>query len=290
MSDIQALNNAHFNSKADQYDSPQAKEMTEGACAAVIQEFTSSTSPEHVERASVLEFGCGTGLCSFEIAPKVGYLLGLDVSEGMVNQLNQKLNNPENKLTREKVDVVLHQITHDAPLPEPEFSKYLAGPNGGFDMVFSNVVMHHIQDVQTAVDILANKMLKKDGWLIITDIEPPKDGQEGHGHHHHHHQHQHQHQHQCGQGHEHQHQHQCGQGSHGDAQKVQNAHQFFKDESGNAANFVAHKHGFSLEEFEQILKNAGLVDVEVKHSFGMDYSRGDRQVWIDLFVAKGRRA
>lgn len=68
MSDIQSLNNAHFNSKAGQYDShPQAKEMTERACAAVLQEFTTSAGQERVENASVLEFGCGTGIviCSF---------------------------------------------------------------------------------------------------------------------------------------------------------------------------------------------------------------------------------
>ncbi|KAF9959182.1 hypothetical protein BGZ65_000738, partial [Modicella reniformis] len=170
MSDYQSLNNAHFNSTAGDYDSsPQAKEMTEHACGAVLQEFTALTSEEHVKNASVLEFGCGTGLCAFEVASKVKNLLGVDVSEGMLGHLNHKLmTNPENEHIRDKVKTVLYQIKPDAPLPEPEFSQYLAGSEGGFDMIFSNHVMHHIENVQAVVDILAKEMLKKDGNEMST--------------------------------------------------------------------------------------------------------------------------
>ncbi|KAK3828171.1 MAG: S-adenosyl-L-methionine-dependent methyltransferase [Benniella sp.] len=315
MSDVQALNNQHFNSHADQYDAhPQAKEMTERASAAVMQEFKASTSEEIVQNASVLEFGCGTGLCSFQIAPQVNQFLGLDVAEGMLEQLNHKLmNNPENEPIRGKVKTVLHQIKDDAPLPEPEFSEYLAGPNGGFDMIYSNHVMHHIEDVQGVVKILAT-MLKKDGWLLIVDFEPPKnpqdglhyhhheqphdespkDGQCGQGHQHHQHQHQHGEQqplHRCARSHQHGEQQQPVQRCpRAEAQKSKDEHDFFKDESGDIAKIVPHKSGFALEEFEQILKDAGLVDVSVKHSYGMNHTRQGKQVWTDAFIAKGRRA
>jgi hypothetical protein len=33
-----------------------------------------------------------------------------------------------------------------------------------------------------------------------------------------------------------------------------------------------------------------LVDVSVKHSYGMNHTRQGKQVWTDAFIAKGRRA
>lgn len=231
----------------------------------------------------------------------MGRVLGLDVSEGMVKHLNHKLmNDPENEPIREKVKTVLHQITHDTPLPEPEFSEYLAGANGGFDMIFSNMVMHHIEDVQGVVDILANKMLKKDGWLYVVDFLPAKDGQAGHGHHHHQHQHDQtgghggcqnqQGQTHGGHGCQNQHDQTQAHGEHGGCAKVVDVNEFFQNDDTGIAKIVAHKAGFSLEEFAQIFKNAGLVDVEAKHSHGMTQAIGEKHVWSDVFIAKGRRA
>ncbi|KAF9081383.1 hypothetical protein BGX27_004953, partial [Mortierella sp. AM989] len=53
MSDFQTLNNNHFNKTATSYDNiPSIKEMTKRASEVILEEFTASTSPDHVKNAS----------------------------------------------------------------------------------------------------------------------------------------------------------------------------------------------------------------------------------------------
>ncbi|KAG0364020.1 S-adenosyl-L-methionine-dependent methyltransferase [Gamsiella multidivaricata] len=288
MSDIQALNNDHFNKTAKDYDAyPQAEEMTQRAAEVIIREFTASTSEEHVKNASVLEFGCGTGLCAFKVAPSVQRLLGVDASQGMIDHLNYKLNtNAANVSIRDKIKTVQHLVKLDSPLPEPELSQYLSGPDAGFNMVYSSYVLHHIEDLQGTVDVLAKKLLKKDGWLIILDFmgshhhhgqhDKAEDYAHQHGEHHHHHHHQQQHQH--------------GEHNKGEKKMEEHVHEFFLGADGKASEMVPHKAGFTLEGFAEIFKKAGLVDVEAKHVFGMNHTRNEKQVWIDMLVVIGRRA
>ncbi|KAG0368441.1 hypothetical protein BGX24_002814 [Mortierella sp. AD032] len=92
----------------------------------------------------------------------------------MLTHLHKKLDTlPElaHLKASNRIHTVHHLITDESPLPEPEFSKYLAGENGGFDMVYSNYVLHHIENIQGIVDTMAKKLVKKGGWLIILDFE-----------------------------------------------------------------------------------------------------------------------
>ncbi|KAF9920325.1 hypothetical protein FBU30_009862 [Linnemannia zychae] len=148
--------------------------MATKATDAILKEFAASTSEEHVKNSTVLDFGCGTGLASFKIAEKVNHVVGVDASEGMLTYLHKKLDTlPElaHLKAANKVHTICHLITDDAPLPEPELSKYLDGEEGGFDMVYSNYVLHHIEDVQGVVNTMANRLLKKGGWVILVDFE-----------------------------------------------------------------------------------------------------------------------
>ncbi|KAI8345895.1 S-adenosyl-L-methionine-dependent methyltransferase [Mortierella sp. GBAus27b] len=238
MSDIQSINNEYFNKTAEDYDNrPQVMEICQQASDIIVQEFTNSTSDEHVRKAIILDFGCGTGISAFQIASKVERVVGIDASEGMLRHLNHKLTSrEENAPIRDKVKTIHHLVTHDAPLPEQEAAEYLAGSNGGFDMIYSTFVMHHIEDVQGIINTLVDKLLKKDGWLVVVDFE----GDLGHHHHHHggdhHHAHGEQHhahgdhQHAQGDHHHHAHgDHQHAQGdhhhhAHGDHQHAQGDH------------------------------------------------------------------
>ncbi|KAG0364018.1 S-adenosyl-L-methionine-dependent methyltransferase [Gamsiella multidivaricata] len=294
MSDIQSKNNEHFNKTATDYDNiPQVKEMTQRAAEVVIREYIASTNEDYVKGASVIDFGCGTGLCAFNVAPKVGRLLGVDASEGMLNYLNHKLTtNAENASIRDKVKTVQHLVTFDDPLPEPERSQYLAGADGGVDMVYSSFVMHHIEDVQGITNALAQKLLKKDGWLIVLDFEGLHNHHHGDGKAHDHgHGHGHGHQHAEGEKHEHhdQHEHHGHHEHHGSENKVEEMHGHYVDADGKPLEFVAHKAGFTPEGFMEIFKKAGLVDVEAKHSFGMDREWSGKNIWTDVLVVKGRR-
>ncbi|KAG0250971.1 hypothetical protein BG011_007950 [Mortierella polycephala] len=296
MSDVQAHNNEYFNKKAEEYDSmPQALEITKRACDIIIKEYTAATSEDHVKNASVLDFGCGTGLVALRLAPDVKHVLGVDASEGMLQHLNHKLSTREEyAAVRGKVHTVQHLVTEDEPLPESETSKYLsssADNEGGFDLVVSNYVMHHIEDVQGVINTMARKLVKKDGWLIIIDLEGGhqhhhgdhgdhhnhQKNQEQQGQHHHHHHHHHQHHHQHGEKKE-------------ECHKAQDNHTAFVDENGKPLECVAHKNGFTLEGFAEIFKNAGLVDVSVTHAYGINMQRHGKEAWADAFMAKGRRA
>ncbi|KAF9163635.1 hypothetical protein BGX21_000695 [Mortierella sp. AD011] len=282
MSNVQSVNNEFFNKNAQNYDSfPHADEMTQRGSEVVVREFAASTSDERVKNASVLDFGCGTGLCAFKVATSVNHLLGVDASEGMLQYLNHKLStNPENSAIRNKLATVNHLVTDEAPLPDPEFSQYLSGPEGGFDLVYSTYVMHHIEDVQGVVNTISKKLLKKDGWLIVVDFE----GAHGHGHDHgHDHGHNHDHNHEGGEAHAHHH------GHHHGHHEGQHTHEFFKGIDGEAAEYVAHKGGFTTEGFAEVFKEAGLVDVSATHSFGMNLTRNGKTVWTDFLVVKGRR-
>jgi len=284
MSDIQSINNDHFNKTAQDYDNiPQAKEMTQRASEVILQEFLDSTSEEHVKNASVLDFGCGTGLCAFHIARKVKHVLGVDASEGMLKHLNHKLaTDAENASIRDKITTVQHLVKHDDPLPEAERLKYLAGPDDGFDMIFSNYVMHHIEDLEGIVNVLANRLLKKDGWLIVLDFEGI------HGHHGHGEGEGHSHGH--GHGHAHGGHHRHHGHNHGEGHQLQDIHSLFVDKDGKPLEYVAHKGGFTPERFAEIFKKAGLVDVAAKHSFGMERDMKGKKIWTDVLVVKGRRA
>ncbi|KAG0272563.1 hypothetical protein BGZ95_011683 [Linnemannia exigua] len=325
---IQDKNNEHFNNKAFEYDLiPQVKEMTAQASETILKEFAASTSEEHVKNSTVLDFGCGTGLASFLVAEKVGHLVGVDASEGMLTYFHKKLDTlPElaHLKASNKIHTVNHLITDASPLPEPEFSKYLAGDQGGFDMVYSNYVLHHIEDIQGIVDTMAKKLVKKGGWLIILDFEGHHvhggvdhgaphhgHGQHGHGHDHGHHDHAHghgqghaQHDHAHGHhdhshgddhahghhdhshGHDHAHAHSHGHGHHDHGEKTLDV---YTDEDGKPLEYVAHKGGFTPENVAQVFAKAGLVDVSSTRSFGMFRDFRGTQVWTDVLVAKGRR-
>ncbi|KAG0196255.1 hypothetical protein BGX28_010379 [Mortierella sp. GBA30] len=283
---IQQKNDDHFNNHAKEYDAtPQIKEITQRTSENILEEFRASTSAEHVKNASVLDFGCGTGLCAFLIAPHVKHVLGVDASKGMLEQLHSKLETQaEFAPIKDKVETVNHLVTNDAPLPEPEFSKYLAGPEGGFDMIFSNFVMHHIEDVQGIIDTLASKFLKKDGWLVVMDFE-------GASHHGHGHGHGHGHEHGHGHGHEHgHHRHEEASKLDGQGHGVEDIHDHFVDSEGKPLDFVAHKGGFTPEGFAEVFKKAGLVDVTGKHSFGQYREINGKRIWTDAMIVKGRRA
>jgi len=62
MSNLQELNNAHFDKAAQDYDNlPQAKVFTQKSTEAILNGFKEATSEERLKNASVLDFGCGTG-------------------------------------------------------------------------------------------------------------------------------------------------------------------------------------------------------------------------------------
>jgi 2-polyprenyl-3-methyl-5-hydroxy-6-metoxy-1,4-benzoquinol methylase len=78
----------------------------------------------------VLDFGCGTGLVTLVLGPKVGSITGADTSTGMLDTLAEK--------------AAAQGITLEL---KPLGSDGLADLGGPYDLIVSSMTLHHIADV-----------------------------------------------------------------------------------------------------------------------------------------------
>jgi ubiquinone/menaquinone biosynthesis C-methylase UbiE len=104
---------------------------------------------------SVLEFGCGTGLISFNIIESVASLTLVDNSEGMLSVVKEKIRDlaPGKPVT----------------LGDDIFSKNL--PLAAFDCIYTSMVLHHINNIQETGKQFS-RLLKENGVLCIVDLAP----------------------------------------------------------------------------------------------------------------------
>ncbi|MDH7602376.1 MAG: methyltransferase domain-containing protein [Armatimonadota bacterium] len=101
-----------------------------------------------------LDYGCGTGLITLQLAPHADFVLGADISDGMLSALRQKALAAGLK----NVEVAHLDLEHDPPLERR------------FDLIVSSMTMHHVKDVRGVIRKLA-AMLRPEGWLCIADLE-----------------------------------------------------------------------------------------------------------------------
>jgi len=104
-------------------------------------------------KARALEFGCGTGELTLRLAPHVDSVLATDASGGMIEQLEGKL-------------------TGSAPTGiTPRQLDLLAGslPEGPFDLIYSAMTLHHIDDVALLFRQLAG-LLAPGGRVAVADL------------------------------------------------------------------------------------------------------------------------
>lgn len=109
------------------------------------------------ERSEVMEFGCGTGLLTFELlkqGQKFQRIDGVDNSKGMVEQFNV-----ESK--KKGVESFCHGRLEDV-LTVKDVRKY--------DVIYSLKVYHHVPDCNAVTQALLRR-LKLGGILVIADFE-----------------------------------------------------------------------------------------------------------------------
>lgn len=100
---------------------------------------------------NVLDFGCGTGLLSFKIAPMVRSVTGIDVSVKMIEQLEAK-NTPQLQ-----VKTLCHDLTGES-IEER------------FHGIVSSMAMHHVEDTSALFDTFY-RHLRRDGFIAIADLD-----------------------------------------------------------------------------------------------------------------------
>jgi trans-aconitate methyltransferase len=101
-----------------------------------------------------LEYGCGTGLLSFMLRPRLGDITLADVSEGMLDVAAGKIAAARDPAMR----AVKLDLLADPPPQQP------------FDLVYSLMTLHHIPDTAAILHRL-RAALAQPGFLCIADLD-----------------------------------------------------------------------------------------------------------------------
>jgi 2-polyprenyl-3-methyl-5-hydroxy-6-metoxy-1,4-benzoquinol methylase len=102
----------------------------------------------------VLDFGCGTGLLTLQLAPRVKSVTGVDNSRGMLNVLVAKI--AKQNLTN--VRTLLLDLDAGDALPDM------------YDLIVSNMTLHHIREVGPLLDRFY-KAISPGGHLCLCDLD-----------------------------------------------------------------------------------------------------------------------
>ena len=138
-----------FDTLAQEWDSkPERVEI-----AMNFVDYIKKEIDKDISKINLLDYGCGSGLISFGFASDVKSIIGLDYSIGMVDRYNQKAK----QLNFAHLKAKQHNINEEDLLANQ------------FDLIATNMTMHHIKDISNFVKVLKNS-LTKDGYLYISDL------------------------------------------------------------------------------------------------------------------------
>jgi ubiquinone/menaquinone biosynthesis C-methylase UbiE len=106
------------------------------------------------EEYNALEFGCGTGLVSFNLIDKLNHITLLDTSEGMIEKLNYKIQ----ELKVNNMTTILGDVNTN---PVLGFKK--------FDVIYTSMALHHVLDIEMTLKNLY-RILNENGYVCIIDL------------------------------------------------------------------------------------------------------------------------
>ncbi len=131
----------NFDKRAEYWDTPSRIHLGEEVAKAIMDNIPIT------KNFKILDFGAGTGLLSFPILPCVKSIYCIDSSQGMIDILTKK--SKGEKIKGEVKDIFDVQ--------------------GNFDMIISNMTLHHIEDSEK----IANKLFtltNQNGYIAISDL------------------------------------------------------------------------------------------------------------------------
>ncbi len=140
---------AYFDAAASTWDEDPVKQARAQAAAAAIRRRV-ALHPA----MSGFEFGCGTGLLSFALRHDLARLTLADSSVGMLTVLQGKID----AAGLDSMRALPFDFEHDA-LPEERF-----------DLVYSLMAFHHVQDTDRLLRSL-RALLKSPGYLCVFDLD-----------------------------------------------------------------------------------------------------------------------
>ena len=146
--DNKQANVERFNAKATEWDDdPGRAHMGQGVAHAML------AALQPTGRETALEFGAGTGLLTRLMAPRLARVTALDSSSGMLGVLRRKCAD----LHLANVDVV------EGSVPEQL-------PDQRFDLVYSSMTLHHVEDVPGLLRALA-RHVNPGGRVALADLD-----------------------------------------------------------------------------------------------------------------------
>jgi len=139
----------NFDEKARDWDlNPARRERAQAVAEAIRRQL-----PLH-RRMTALEYGCGTGLLSFELANDLGQIFLADRSAGMLAVLSEK--------------IAAAQVSHLVPWQLDLLTDPL--PARRFDLIYSLMTLHHICDTRRILRCF-HQLLLPGGYLCIADLD-----------------------------------------------------------------------------------------------------------------------
>jgi 2-polyprenyl-3-methyl-5-hydroxy-6-metoxy-1,4-benzoquinol methylase len=146
--DNENANVTRFNEAAAEWDDdPKRVYMAQKIARAMA----SALSPAGTEQA--LEFGAGTGLLTLSMAPKVASVTALDSSGRMLDVLRGKCQ--QKGLTH--VEAIEGSVPADLP-------------DADFDIIYSSMTLHHVEDTAALFKALAGH-LAPGGRVALADLD-----------------------------------------------------------------------------------------------------------------------
>jgi len=136
----------HFQHKAQNWDSGNIRVYGAKTIANAIEKEIALN-----QDMEILDFGVGTGLLGFSIAPKVKQVYGVDTSAKMLEKLQEKN-------TQDLHIKAYHQDIIQEPLQKQ------------FDGLISSMTLHHVQNLDAFFKTIYNN-IKKGGFIAIADLE-----------------------------------------------------------------------------------------------------------------------
>lgn len=139
---------SHFDKQAKEWDNNPTKILRAKKVASEIKAFL---KPNKKEKA--LEFGCGTGLLSYQLKAYFKSITLTDTSQGMMDVLQQKIEKEHLSNFHPKLINLLEE-----KLPE-----------NNFDVIYTMMTLHHILDIPKILNTFSS-LLKNNGLLCIADL------------------------------------------------------------------------------------------------------------------------
>ncbi len=140
----------HFDQQAKEWDNDPKK--TERAIT-IAKEMTDFIQPNNTMNA--FEFGCGTGLLSYQLKDSFKTITLADTSEGMIKVLQEKI---ANENIHNFKPLLVDLLEEDSVINRSEY-----------DVIYTLMTLHHILDIDKILKIF-NAMLKTYGYLCIADL------------------------------------------------------------------------------------------------------------------------